>query len=530
MKNQSNHASQRGNRSQPANHRSQPPPAEYRLPDRQLILSILSISGFMILCTLVIAPVAAYAAMLEFDRIAPNVIVGGTPLYGLTKSQAAITLQAAYLNKEIILTNGIQTVTVSPSELGIEINPVETALKAYLVGRSGSFIAGAAEVLRSMNDGWHVQPVIIFNPEQARTGLERLAPELGRPPVNAGLRANGEHFSIVRQDIGYAINLEQSLASLAQNCQDIYGSGVFRVAIIPVLPAIEENELGPAMEEAQAFLAREHKIYTFEPVENKPQAWNIPKATLASWIRIDPGTTEPTIVLDPEGLRAYLQELEGQLPEGQSLDTGINLTMIANKLRQEEDVTLFVYRDPYSYTVLPGDTLESIGRKLKMPYWEIQRANPNIDLNGLAAGARLAIPSNKVLLTRPVIQNKRIIALLEQHTMQVFEYDQQIREFVISTGLDLALTFPGVFQVQMHENPYHAQVWDAYMPNFLGIYKAKENLWNGIHGLPELSNGDRVPEINIGGSVSFGGIIMRLDEAEWLYNWADDGVIVEIRP
>jgi lipoprotein-anchoring transpeptidase ErfK/SrfK len=33
----------------------------------------------------------------------------------------------------------------------------------------------------------------------------------------------------------------------------------------------------------------------------------------------------------------------------------------------------------------------------------------------------------------------------------------------------------------------------------------------------------------LGRPASFGCIILPLDEAEWLYGWADDGVVVEIR-
>ena len=53
---------------------------------------------------------------------------------------------------------------------------------------------------------------------------------------------------------------------------------------------------------------------------------------------------------------------------------------------------------------------------------------------------------------------------------------------------------------------------------------------NGIHGLPTLSNGNRLWAGNLGHPVSYGCIILDLDAAEDLYNWAEEGVVVEIQP
>jgi lipoprotein-anchoring transpeptidase ErfK/SrfK len=48
--------------------------------------------------------------------------------------------------------------------------------------------------------------------------------------------------------------------------------------------------------------------------------------------------------------------------------------------------------------------------------------------------------------------------------------------------------------------------------------------------LPTLSSGTRLWANILGQPASFGCIILDLDNAKWLYNWAEDGVVVEIRP
>jgi hypothetical protein len=52
---------------------------------------------------------------------------------------------------------------------------------------------------------------------------------------------------------------------------------------------------------------------------------------------------------------------------------------------------------------------------------------------------------------------------------------------------------------------------------------------NGIHGLPLLSNGVRLWADVLGQPASFGCIILDLEAAEQLYDWAEEGVVVEIR-
>ena len=67
------------------------------------------------------------------------------------------------------------------------------------------------------------------------------------------------------------------------------------------------------------------------------------------------------------------------------------------------------------------------------------------------------------------------------------------------------------------------------MPNFLGIYEAWPGFMNGIHGLPKLSNGVRLWANILGKPASYGCIILDTKPSKWLYDWAENGVVVEIR-
>jgi lipoprotein-anchoring transpeptidase ErfK/SrfK len=165
-----------------------------------------------------------------------------------------------------------------------------------------------------------------------------------------------------------------------------------------------------------------------------------------------------------------------------------------------------------------------------MPFWMIIQANPGLDADHLVVGSSLIIPSKDELLPLPVVANKRILISIKKQRLWAYQDGNLLSEHIISTGIDRSPTQPGIFQVQTHEKNAYASVWDLHMPHFLGIYEAWPGFMNGIHGLPTLSNGQRLWANILGRPASYGCIILNLDDAKWLYEWAETGVVVEITP
>ena len=161
--------------------------------------------------------------------------------------------------------------------------------------------------------------------------------------------------------------------------------------------------------------------------------------------------------------------------------------------------------------------------------WHIMAANEGLTINNLTAGMDLIIPSRNILLPLPVIPEKRIVIDLSDQQMTVYENGQLRNTHSVSTGMADSPTMAGIFQVQTHEINAYASNWDLYMPHFLGIYEAWPGFMNGIHGLPLLSSGQRLWASNLGSPASYGCIILDLAAAEDLYQWAENGVVVEIR-
>ncbi len=203
---------------------------------------------------------------------------------------------------------------------------------------------------------------------------------------------------------------------------------------------------------------------------------------------------------------------------------------LAQAILQGQESLILISHRPTEYIVQPGETLIGISWKVGLPFWKILEANPNLNPDALQAGQSLIIPSKDEMLPLPVIPNKRIVISISQQRLWAYQDGNLLSKHLISTGVNRSPTQPGIFQVRTHELEAYASVWDLTMPHFLGIYEAWPGFMNGIHGLPMLSNGRRLWKNILGKPASYGCIILDLDEAEWLYNWAENGVVVEIKP
>jgi LysM repeat protein len=269
----------------------------------------------------------------------------------------------------------------------------------------------------------------------------------------------------------------------------------------------------------------------YDPISDETFTLDIPPETLAAWVKVDdPQSTDPKISLDGSQLQATLDQWRLKtLGSGRVLDKVQGLDNLTDTWQQGKELFAMVHRLPTSWTVRAGDTIYSISARVGIPYWRIQNANPGIAANGLSTGQTLVIPSKNDLLPLPVVLGKRIVISISQQHMWAYENGQLHGEYVISSGMASSPTMPGVFQVTEHiVNAYGAR-WDLWMPNWLSIYEAAPGFFNGIHGLPLLHNGVRLWANALGHPASYGCIILSLKNAEDIYNWADNGVVVEIK-
>ena len=470
-----------------------------------------------------------YAYYQANELIIPGIFVGNTELTGLNAQDAAIELHKVWnLANEILAADGLHTWILQPSDLGLTLDPLQTAQEALKIGHGQSMLAEIAQMLYAFRNGWEITPIINFDPETAQAMLVSLNDQVYKPAQDATIHFVNDEFIPVPSELGYEINIEESMKPLVSDPIAVLESGQLKIVLKPVAPQI--TDVSESLVKAQHLLNTHISVRGYDPIYDEKFEWTVPRDVIGSWLTISPGDQGPIINVDENQVGAYLATLDEALGPERWIDPAESNPIIAQAMRSETPAVLSIRHKSTFYIVKSGDTLLKIGWNLGFPLWVILNANPGMDPDNLLAGQVLTIPSRDELLPLPVVENKRIVLSISKQRMWVYENGELLGKHVISTGMDRSPTQPGVFQVQTHDPKAYASVWDLTMPNFLGIYEAWPGFMNGIHGLPTLSNGRRLWANILGRPASYGCIILDLKTAKWLYNWAEDGVVVEIEP
>jgi lipoprotein-anchoring transpeptidase ErfK/SrfK len=139
-----------------------------------------------------------------------------------------------------------------------------------------------------------------------------------------------------------------------------------------------------------------------------------------------------------------------------------------------------------------------------------------------------AINSNEAESPLPANTGEKsiLISINEQH-LYAYDNGELVYSFTASTGMGHS-TRIGTFHVLDKIPNAYGATWNIWMPNWLGIYRSG-GLENGIHALPILPNGTRLWAGFLGTPISYGCVVLGVEEAIELYNWAELGTPVEIR-
>jgi lipoprotein-anchoring transpeptidase ErfK/SrfK len=275
-------------------------------------------------------------------------------------------------------------------------------------------------------------------------------------------------------------------------------------------------------------------LRAYDPVTNEAVTWAVAPEVWSAWLSLDVDPADMdnfTWTVDEEQTRTYLETQATTLGAGRYVDTSAAVTGVTTAVNSQNlDVRLRVYHHERQHAVQPGETIASIGQAYGMPYPWIQQANPGVG-DSLGVGQTLTIPSPDVLLPLPVVENKRIVVSISQQRMWAYENGALKWEWPVSTGIASSPTSPGVFQIQSHEPNAYAGNWDLWMPNFMGIYRPvpTSDFMNGFHGFPTRGNSQLLWTGDLGHKVTYGCILISSDNAQLLYEWAEEGVVVEVQ-
>ena len=115
------------------------------------VFVIIVVLGSLAVLALLLLLVLGFYSYYQFSgRIVPGVHVGATDLGGMTITEAAIELQKSWnLDNTIQVTNGIKSVGILPAELGLGIEPLHTARRAYEIAHDDIIPAEMMQMLQN---------------------------------------------------------------------------------------------------------------------------------------------------------------------------------------------------------------------------------------------------------------------------------------------------------------------------------------------------------------------------------------------
>jgi len=474
-------------------------------------------------------------------RIYPGVTVHGVDLSGLTVDEATAALQSelpAPTTLLLTLRAGERTWSRSWADLGMQFNPSATAHLAYQAGREGTPEQQYTVQLRALLTSLPLSPVVLLpGAAQAAAALEALAPEVTIPPVDAALIIRPAGITPVKAHAGRELDVEATVAALPHVVSAGPDGLVLELLTRQVEPAI--GNPGPAQAQAEALLAHPFTLVADDPLTGFTTAWAVEPEIVATWLIAQPVEDEDgarlELAVQEEAVRACLDGLDESaaitpLPDGIALDVEGTLPAVRAAVEAgESQAGAALAHLPRTYTVQPGDTLMSVTRAHGFPVWQMIEANPGIEPGELRPDQQITIPSIDVLFPLPLITDRRIVVDISDQHLYAYEKETLVYDLLCSTGIDSSPTITGTFQILSKEENAYASSWDLWMPHFMGVYRSGPDFTNGIHALPTLSSGARLWEGYLGRPVSYGCIVIGVDEAAALYEWAELGALVVIR-
>jgi lipoprotein-anchoring transpeptidase ErfK/SrfK len=477
--------------------------------------------------------VSILAVYLYFGQLLiPNSQTLGLDLGGLTVQEATALLEGRWANRQIGLqmANGAQ-LEVTPEQLGIRLEARRTVEFLHQDGRT---LEGLLTLLSS-EQTLSMQPFLRFDPEAAADNLAALAPRFAIAAIDATLQVTEGRAVILPARGGQRLDIPATIEGIAANPHGVVMAGSMTPVIVPVEAAIQQADLEAVAAQVNGLMSRPLQISLYDPIADEDLYWEVAPQRWGGWLAFDLQPADGTPfhwAVEPAKLKQFLDEQSALLGSDRYLSLDSMAPAVTEAVSSGRyAIEQRVYHQDRYHVVQAGETLSSIGWNYGIPYPWIEQANPAA-AERLWVGQGLVIPSVDRLLPLPVARNKRITISISQQRMWAYENGSLKWEWPVSTGIDSSPTVPGIFQIQSHEQNAYAGNWDLWMPYFMGIYEPAPgaNFMNGFHGFPTRDQQNLLWVNDLGRKATYGCILISTDNAALLFNWAESGVIVEVKP
>ncbi len=483
----------------------------------------------LLLIGLIAAVVAVTAIFLGSNllsgRIFPNVWALGVNLGSMTVDEATAALQDAWVNDVVItLTDEGRSWQARPAQMGIVLDARATAENARAAGLMG------------IPFGYGLLPVVRLDELNSQNYFLDLTEQSKIMPYNAGYRWEGDRLVGVPGSDGRFLDIAMTMTTLGENLPSVVDARRFELIMTFMPPDVSDPM--PYLEQARAFASRPFAMYGYDPFTDEMVSWSTDRDTITSWL--EAGSRGLTVRRDvfanfveatsrslqqADDLR-YIETIDTIEKMQEAIDEGLSEVMLRIRYRSA------------TYTVVSGDSGYRIAEKNGIPFYQLQQVNPGRDWDvGLVVGETMNLPSRDITVPLDPIPNKRIVINLDTQYLVAYENGEIVFNWAISSGMSSAPTSPGIYQILNHDpvasggsytlcGSMGCAQWQMYW--FMGIYEVIPGLVNGFHGAVLLPNGTYLGGGNVGRPYTYGCIMSENNMAELLYNWAEDGTIVEI--
>jgi hypothetical protein len=491
---------------------------------RHSLRAMQVIVGFVVLIFLFF--VASHALA---DRIYPNVWTLSTPLGDKTTEEAVRTLNTLWQSQmQIKLVDGDRSWMVTPKDLGLQLDAAATVQAAHAIGMSG------------IPFGYTIAPVVTLDEFTAQNYLLNISDSVNVNPYNAGYQWQGDQLVGVPGQNGRMLDIAHTLQALKDDTAGIAANRELTLVTDPLTPDITNP--APYLDQAKAMTSQPFQLVAYDPFTDQHLAFSTDKDTITSWL--EAGANGLTLRARP--FQAFVDAQNNALENDTTVSNSklrfIEATEAADKMRDaiatgEHSVDLRIRYHSTTYDMESGDTGYRVARKTGIPFFLIDQANAGLDWDKMSVGDTITLPSRDLVLPMDPVPSKRIIVDLESQTLTAYENGQQVFHWLISSGISQDPTSPGVYQILSHNDvalgsSYNlcsdsgCGQWTMYW--FMGVYEVTPGLMNGFHGAVLLPNGAYLGGGNVGAPYTYGCIMSENSNAEQLYNWAQDGTVVEI--
>ncbi|HFC12368.1 MAG TPA: LysM peptidoglycan-binding domain-containing protein [Anaerolineae bacterium] len=444
----------------------------------------------------------------------------------MPRDRVVSQLAEQWQQQKVVFSADDLQVTLNPLDMGVRLDAAEAAQRAYAQGRHAKWWWLAPFQALKLNV--EIAPRYIVDMGIADAYLTDLSDQFSIAPTQPQIVIANGVASAREGALGQRLDVAATLAVWEQHWPEIVQQGQMAVVTQPVEPA--DYAVNRYVEQVNQVLARPIVIQGYDPIKDERVSLEVSAEDWVSWLQFSVKDDALFVDADANAIAKTLEIANAQF------DGRYYSVRDAEKIRRaitngSLSAELRIFYPARIHTVATGETLASIGADYGIPYPYLIELNSDIDPIRLREGDLINIPSPDSMIPLPVFPAKRIVVDLGKQQMIAYENGAIKWQWPVSTGIAGSPTSPGIFQIQTHEPNAFATRLDLNLPKFMGIYRPVPDLdfMNGFHGFPTEPDGKKVWTDRIGRQGTYGCIMLPDNQATQLFDWAEQGMIVEVR-